>query len=746
MTDGTHAAKCTETVCSGACREWPVAERGMEPAEPASVESVRTLIDVPGMDCPVEEGMIRSRLSRIPGIEALDCNLLERRLTLTASPGATKEAVSALGTLGLGATVRDESSVSDKTAEPKKVGHGPVVSRRTWALLAVAAVAALSAEVLHLVMADGRWLVIGLSLSAVALGGLETYWKGLLALKNRTLNINALMTIAVTGAMAIGEWPEAAMVMVLFALAELMEELSVDRARHAIRNLVGMTPETATVQQGDGTWTEVEAKRVAVGTVVRVSPGERVPLDGEVIEGHSAVNQAPITGESVPVDKGPGTQVFAGTINTTGSFQFRVTKVAGDTTLAHIIHAVQEAQTGRAPTQRFVDRFARVYTPAILSLAVFVAVVPPLVFGQPLVPWIYRALVLLVIGCPCALVISTPVTVVSGLATAARRGILIKGGAYLEQGRRLKVVAFDKTGTITEGKPSVTDFRSHAGGEARHTLGYAAALAARSDHPLSQAIADYAQKASVRPPELSEFVALPGRGTQGRLDGEWLYLGSHRLIEDLNVCSPELEEEFTALERQGKSVVILANERGVLGVFGVADTVRAGSREAVADLHSLGLRTVVLSGDNQQTVTAIAAQVGVDDARGGLLPEEKLVAITDLAGTYGQVGMAGDGINDAPALAAAGIGFAMGAAGSDTALEVADVALMDDDLRKLPAFIRLSRRTAVILAQNIGLALGVKAVFFGLAFAGEATLWMAIVADMGVSLLVVFNGLRLLRA
>lgn len=759
MADKTHGAKCTETVCSGACREWPVAERKAAPAESAARESVhgpvahettregsvRTVLDVPGMDCPTEEAMIRNRLSGMPGIEAIDCNFLERRLTLTTLPDTTAEAVGAIEALGLGATVRDDSVVPGQTAGREGVTPAPVVSRRAWILLAVAAVAAFSAEALHLVLADGFWLVVGLSLFAVALGGLETYWKGLLALKNRTLNINALMTIAVTGAMAIGEWPEAAMVMVLFALAEHIEELSLDRARHAIRSLLAMTPETATVRREDGTWIDIEAKKVAVGVVVRVRPGERIPLDGEVIEGVSAVNQAPITGESMPVEKGPGAQVFAGTINTTGSFQFRVTKAAGDTTLAHIIHAVEEAQTGRAPTQRFVDRFAGVYTPLILSLAILVALIPPLVLGQSFLAWIYRALVLLVIGCPCALVISTPVTVVSGLATAARRGILIKGGAYLEQGRKLKVVAFDKTGTITEGEPSVTDFLPQGGEETRRSLSCAAALAVRSDHPLSQAIAAYAREAAVSPPELSEFVALPGRGTKGRLNDEWLYLGSHRLIDDLNVCHPELEELFTALESQGKSVVILADGQGVLAVFGVADAVRVGSREAVADLHSLGLRTVVLSGDNQQTVAAIAEQVGIEDARGGLLPEEKLAAITDLVGTYDQVGMAGDGINDAPALAAASIGFAMGAAGSDTALEVADVALMDDDLRRLPYFIRLSRRTAVILAENIGLALGVKAVFFGLAFVGEATLWMAVVADMGVGLLVVFNGLRLLR-
>ena len=702
--------------------------------------SVRTVLSIAKMDCPTEEGMIRGKLAGLAGIEDLDFNLMRRRLTLTHRPEALDAALEALGSLGLEAVA--ESGATDRDSEI----HGSTVSRRTWTLLAVAAAAAIAAEVIDLALPGSRWPVVGLSLFAVAAGGLKTYWKGVIALRNRTLNMNALMSVAVTGAMAIGEWPEAAMVMVLFALAEMIESLSLDRARNAIQKLMAMAPEMAMVQGDDGQWSEVRAKNVPVGSLVRVSPGERIPLDGAVTDGNSAVNQAPITGESMPVEKGPGAQVFAGTINGTGSFDYRVEKTADDSTLARIIHAVEAAQGTRAPTQRFVDRFARIYTPVIFGIGVLVAVLPPLVFGQPWSTWIYRGLVLLVIGCPCALVISTPVTVVSGLASAARRGILIKGGVYLEQGRRLKAIAFDKTGTITRGEPAVTDFLTQPGVEADQALGWGASLAARSDHPLSRAIADFAEKRTVAAGGLTEFVALPGRGTKGRLNGDWLYLGSHRLIEDLNVCRPDLEEVFDALERQGKSVVVLATGERVVAVFAVADTVRETSRNAIADLHGVGVHTVMLSGDNQRTATAIAAQVGIDDARGSLLPEEKLVAVKDLLRQYGEVGMAGDGINDAPALAAASIGFAMGVAGSDTALETADVALMDDDLRKLPAFMRLSRRTAAILAQNISLALGIKVVFLALAVAGEATLWMAILADMGASLLVIFNGLRLLRA
>jgi Zn2+/Cd2+-exporting ATPase len=726
-------SECCDGSCQGQVRPTPEATAPTAP----SAGCVRTVVAIEKMDCPTEEAMIRGKLATMAGVEALDFNLIQRRLTLTHHPEALEPALEALNAIGLGGVV--ESAVGERLTP------GPAVPRRTWALIGVAAAAAAAAELIDLFVPGVTWLVIALSLFAIVVGGLKTYWKGFIALRNRSLNINALMSVAVTGALVIGAWPEAAMVMVLFALAEAIESLSLDRARNAIRKLMAMAPETATVLTGDGSWTEALAKEVAVGATVRVGPGERIPLDGELTAGASAVNQAPITGESMPVEKALGDQVFAGAINGTGSFEYRVTRSADDSTLARIIHAVEEAQGSRAPTQRFVDRFARIYTPVVFALAIVVAVLPPLAFGEPWLDWVYRALVLLVIGCPCALVISTPVTVVSGLASAARRGILIKGGAYLEEGRKLKAVAFDKTGTITRGEPAVTDFLPQPGEDPGRALGWLASMAARSDHPLSRAIAAYAGENAAVAAELSEFEALPGRGTRGRLNGDLLHLGSHRLIDDLDVCTPELEALFAALESEGKSVVVLATQDRVVAVFGIADTVRATSASAFADLHALGVRSVMLSGDNQQTASAIAAQVGIDDARGGLLPEEKLAAVKGLVAQYGEVGMAGDGVNDAPALAAANIGFAMGVAGSDTALETADVALMDDDLRKLPAFIRLSRRTAVVLTENIALALGIKGVFLALALTGQATLWMAILADMGASLLVVFNGLRLLK-
>lgn len=474
-------------------------------------------------------------------------------------------------------------------------------------------------------------------------------------------------------------------------------------------------------------------------------PGERIALDGIVVSGNSTINQAPITGESLPVEKAPGDPVFAGTVNEAGSFEYSVTALADDSTLSRIIHAVEAAQGTRAPTQRFVDRFASVYTPAVFAVAIGIALVPPLFMGGLWLDWIYRALVLLVIACPCALVISTPVTIVSGLASAARKGILIKGGAYLENGRRLAVLALDKTGTVTYGKPAQTDYDATTEVDQITMRRLAASLAARSDHPVSTAIAKAATEAGIGIEEVFEFTALAGRGVQGRIDDQLYYLGNYRLISELGLSSEQLEAKRNAFERQGKTVVFLADESNVLGFFVVADTVRGTSRDAIVDLHRLGVRTVLLTGDNAFTASAIAQEVGIQEARGDLLPEDKLRLIEQLGPGNGRIGMVGDGINDAPALAKADVGFAMGAAGTDTAIETADVALMDDDLRKVPAFVRLSRRTAAILTQNIVLALGIKGVFIVLTFAGIATMWMAVFADMGASLLVVFNGLRLLR-
>lgn len=699
----------------------------------------RAVYCIDNMDCPMEETLIRGKLEGMPGVTSLDFNLMKRVLTVHHRLDSLAGVEKTLNSINMKPTLIDAAGLATLAGKPKN----------QWKTLALAGGLALAAEAVHFARGD-HWSVAILALSAIALGGLQTYKKGWVALKNLNLNMNALMSFAVTGAMIIGQWPEAAMVMVLFALAEALEAKSLTRAREAIGELLNLTPEKATVRQADGGWLEQTALEVKPGSVVRVRPGERVALDGIIVSGSSAVNQAPITGESLPVEKAAGDQVFAGTINEMGSFEYAVTAGFENSTLARIIRVVEEAQATRAPIQRFVDKFAKVYTPIVFILAVLVGVLPPLLMNGQWLEWAYKALVLLVIACPCALVISTPVTIVSGLAASARQGLLIKGGAFLEQGRQLKVIALDKTGTLTRGRPEQTDFMAWAGAEIEPARILAASLAARSDHPVSRAVAEAAARDGLNERlEAMEFTALPGLGVKGTIAGRHYVLGNHKMIHDGGWCSASLEAAMSLLEKDGKSVIGLADqEKGVLAVFAVADSLKPDSRAAVAELRILGIVTVMLTGDNATVARAVAAEVGVDRALGGLLPEDKLTAIEEMRGEYrgrGLVGMVGDGINDAPALARADIGFAMGAAGTSTAIETADVAIMDDHLSKIPAFIRLSRRANSLLWQNICLAIGVKAVFFILTFLGQTTMWMAVFADIGVSLMVVANGLRLLR-
>ena len=739
---GMEPAEAAAAPCSCCHSCAPAAAPAAQP--PAGLQGgKRSVFVIDDMDCQAEEALIRKRLGKLDGVRGLEFDLLARRLTVGHDLPGDEPILAALAEIGM-------KAAAGAAAEQPGGAATPAIPARAKSLLALSGAAAIASEVLVWTgSAETSTPVIGLALLSIALGGYGTLRKGWLALKTFTLNINFLMSLAVAGAVAIGEWPEAAVVIFLFALAEMIETLSLDHARNAIHGLMSMTPATAWVQLAGGEWQEVPAESVSVGVTARVRPGERIPLDGVVTSGSSSVNQAPITGESVPVMKTAGDPVFAGTVNERGMLEFRVTANKGNTTLARIVKSVQEAQGQRAPTQRFIDSFAGYYTPVVVALAALTVAVPVLFFGGAFEPWFYKALVMLVISCPCALVISTPVTVVSGLAAAARRGILVKGGLHLENGRLLKAVALDKTGTLTHGKPVVTDIVPLGGRSAEKILGLAAAVDSHSEHPVAAAIvAAWQNPAGGGPrretPSAEAFESITGRGARAAIGGRVHYVGNHRLIEELGACSPAVEAELERLEKEGKTAVALASEKETLGVIGVADTVRPHSAEAIKELHALGVASALLTGDNQATASAIAAQVGIDDARGNLLPEDKLAAMDGLLARYGNVGMAGDGINDAPALAKASIGFAMGAAGTDTAIETADVALMDDDLRKLPQFIRLSRATSAILRQNIALAIGIKVVFLGLAFAGKATLFMAVFADMGASLLVIFNGLRLL--
>ena len=700
------------------------------------------------MDCASEESEIRRAVEGVPGVLGLRFQLGERSLRIAGEPQAALAAVEAIRNTGFEVHAWPDApeSTSAGAGSDHEHEHAATTGSGLPRLLSALALAT-AAEGLSFLVPDApwsKWVGLAVAAAAIALAGFSTFSKGLTALRHGRLNINALMSVAVAGAFVIGQWPEAAMVMALYAIAELIEARSVDRARNAISGLLALSPDTADLRQPDGTWKTVPVGDVPIGATVRVRPGERVAMDAVVTEGSTSLDQAPVTGESLPVDKGPGDAVFAGTINQTGTIECRVTAAASQSTLARIIHAVEQAQGSRAPTQRFVDRFAAVYTPAVFVLALAVAIAGPWLFGWTVLAAVYKALVLLVIACPCALVISTPVTVVSGLASAAKRGILIKGGVHLEQARLIKAVALDKTGTITEGKPRLVEWEmlttSLPRSQAEHI---AAALAAHSDHPVSRAIAAGLTPNSV---EARNFSALSGRGIEADIGGQRYVLGNHRLIEERGQCCAEIEAVLHRHEAAGRTVSLLATASGVLALFAVADTIKPSSAAAIGELKAMGITPVMLTGDNQATAEAIGREAGLTDIRGNLLPEDKLAAIQAMQKQYGATAMTGDGINDAPALAQADIGVAMGAAGTDIAMEAADVVVMNDDLRRIAETVRLSQRTHAVLWQNIVLALGIKVVFLLLALFDNASMWMAVFADMGASLLVVFNGLRLMRA
>lgn len=627
--------------------------------------------------------------------------------------------------------------------------HGVLPS---WPRISAALVMALLAEVSHWLTPQYPALeYVGMALAVVAIGlsGLGVYKAGLKNLFQLKLGIHALMAVAVTGAFLIGQWPEAAMVMALYAAAERIEDQAMDRARLAIRNLLSLAPDTAQVVQADGSSLSTPTAEVSTGATVRIAPGARIPLDGRITAGHSSVNQAPITGESVPVDKAPGDTVWAGSINQQAELQVEVSAATADSMLARIVQAVEQAQASKAPTQRFVDRFAAIYTPIVMVLAILLAVLAPLVLGWTWLDAIYQALALLVIACPCALVLSTPVTVVSALTAAARQGVLLKGGSALEAARQLRTIALDKTGTLTTGKPALVDWQVTDAQTAPSTArALAWQIASRSDHPVSHAIAQGLQvdmTSSAITSAVQDLQALPGRGVQAQLDGQNYYLVNLRWAEENGLASAAVQAAVAQHSRQGRSVSLLASAQQVLAVFAVADTLRPEAPEAIAQLQAQGITPVMLSGDHPDAVRAIATQVGITQAEGGLLPQDKLERLRQLQ-AQGAVGMVGDGINDAPALAQADMGFAMGGAHSTgMAMETADVVLMHDDLRRIADTVQLSQRAHRVLWQNIALALGIKAAFFVLAVSGQASMWLAVVADMGVSLLVVANGLRLRR-
>lgn len=594
---------------------------------------------------------------------------------------------------------------------------------------------------------EGHIVPIGGYATSILIGGYSLFSKGLKNLARLKFDMNTLMTVAVIGAAIIGEWGEGATVVILFAISEALERYSMDKARQSIESLMDIAPKEALIRRGQEEMV-VPVDEIKIGDTMIVKPGQKLAMDGVVKKGTSTVNQAAITGESVPAAKTISDEVFAGTLNEEGLLEVQVTKRVEDTTIAKIIHLVEEAQAERAPSQALVDKFAKYYTPAIIVLAFLIAVVPPLFFGADWSEWVYQGLAALVVGCPCALVVSTPVAVVTAIGNAARNGVLIKGGIYLEEAGSLKVIAFDKTGTLTKGVPTVTDMVTFMGNE-EELLQMTAAIEKGSQHPLASAIMRKAEESGIKYQdiEVNDFQSITGKGIKAKIHGCLYYVGSPSLFEGMHgILSTNQKAMIEKMQSQGKTVMILGTERGILALIAVADEVRESSKEVIQKLHQVGIeKTVMLTGDNERTAQAIGKQVGVSEVKADLLPEDKLHFIKELRSKYQNVAMVGDGVNDAPALAASSVGVAMGGAGTDTALETADIALMSDDLSKLPYTMKLSRKALTVIKQNITFSLGIKALALLLVIPGWLTLWIAIFADMGATLLVTLNSLRLLK-
>ena len=717
-----HGAKTKESECS------QIAAPG------------RTLLSVPEMDCPVEAGEIERVFK---SADFRDYVLSTMNRTIEVPDAEVENAVALIARAGY------EAKPLKKRARAEE--HSLFEDKTPWGRYGFALLIALASEAIELTheygvltvgaqYADGASLV--LAIIAVLLVGVTTFKKGIQATLRGTLNMNALMAVAVTGGILIGAWPEAAMVMVLFEISEAIERLSMTKARNSIRDLMEVAPETALVKSATG-FEKTPVEQVTPGALIRVAPGDRIPLDGRIRTGNTALDQSMVTGESMPAEKGPGDTVWAGTVNLQSTIDVVVTAAAGESLTARIIEAVENAQASKSQTQRFVDRFAEVYTPIVFAFALAVAIIPPFFFGDWL-GWLYKALCLLVIACPCALVISTPVTIISALATATRCGLLVKGGLFLEEARKLKHIGLDKTGTLTKGEPEVARIAAWGTEESR-ALSLAASLGAMNKHPLSAALVRAAADRHLPIYDVSEFTALPGKGVSGRIDGGKLSLLSPTEVRARGLLTPDVEKEAEHAASLGMSSVALVDAFGVVALFSLADQIKIDAADGIRQLRAVGVEPMLLTGDNERAAHALAGTLGLQSVRANLLPEEKLEAIRTLQRS-GLTAMAGDGINDAPALAQADIGIAMGVRGTDSALEAADVAVMDDKISSIASLVRLSRMTHSVLVQNIVFALGIKIAFAALALGGMATMWMAVFADTGTCLIVVANALRMLRA
>ncbi|MDD4599944.1 Cadmium-transporting ATPase [bioreactor metagenome] len=689
---------------------------------------------------------------QVTGITCLDCAAKFER-NVAALPGVTSAALNTMtGKLVVEGSIdikviqqlgREENYLiaAGGEAEEEKQDNQPNWEMRRAIISGVALAIAYGMEK----TGSAELFFIPIYVAAMILGGWGNFRKTIHALPRGNFNMSVLMSIAIVGAVAIGHYEEGATVAFLYAISEMLEAWTMERARRSIRQLMDIAPKTATIRE-NGHEVEVPVEKVSVGNIILIRPGEKLAMDGVIIKGQSAINQAAITGEALPIEKSLGDEVFAGTLNTYGALEVEVTKLVKDTTITKIINMVEEAQSRRAPSQAFVEKFAAIYTPVVIALAIGIIIIPPAFLGYEWAPWIYRGLTLLVVACPCALVISTPVAIVSAISAAARQGVLIKGGVYLEEMGSVTAVAFDKTGTLTSGRPVVADVVTLGKNIENDLLILAASIESQSEHPLATAIVKVAQEKELELLSVGHFKAVPGLGAQGVIQGRMVYIGNTRLFDQLNIETASVEQEILTLQAEGKTVMIVSAGGELLGLIAVADQVREATPQVIHQLKQVGIsHTIMLTGDNYAIAKAVALQAGIDKFRAELLPQDKVAAIEKLLGDYGKTAMVGDGINDAPALAIASVGVAMGGAGTDTALEVADIALMADDLTKLPFTIRLSRKALRIIRQNISFSLLIKAVAVLAVFPGWLTLWLAILADMGATLLVTLNSLRLLR-
>lgn len=695
-----------------------------------------TVIRLGGLDCADCAAKLEKRIKLIPGVEQVQVNFGASKMRVMHA-GPVAEILTTIEKMGYSGKV-DEGRASGATASFWKTNQYAIPAVISLVILVIATLAEkLGVPVTY----THAFFAVG-----IVLGGFLPAKNGFSMLINaHELDMNILMTIAVIGAAFIGAFEEAATVVFLFSFGNALQGYTMDKTRNSIRALMDLTPSEALVKR-NGVEAKLPVDDILIGDIVIVRPGERIAMDGKVAAGFSSVNQAPITGESLPVEKTVGDEVYAGTINERGAMDIQVTRVAKDNTLSRIIEMVEEAQGQRAPSQQFVEKFAKYYTPVVIIGAALVVAIPTLIYGQPFHKWFYEAMAMLLVACPCALLISTPVAIVSAIGSAAKSGVLIKGGMYLEEAGALSVIAFDKTGTLTVGKPQVTDVVSVNGYSESEILAIAAAIESRSEHPLGEAILNHARAKGLTIPPVVNFEAVLGKGAQGIVEGKAYHIGNARFFNDKELSIGHIEEEIAAFQNEGKTLMILGDQDRILGLIAVADVLRDNSRQALEDLKKVGItKTIMLTGDNQNTAQAIAARVGVDEFRADLLPEDKVAVMKALLTQYHKVAMVGDGVNDAPAMAISTVGIAMGVAGTDAALETADIALMADDLTKLSYTIKLSRKTLSIIKQNITFALVIKVLILLLVIPGWLTLWLAVLGDMGSSLLVTLNGMRLFR-